>query len=136
MLRKTFLGTILAFLASVLLFFAVWQYQRRTLTWSPVQIEITSSKIAHFRESRTGRVWTATVDYSFDGKNYTKTIHDLPFGATQVYVDPDDPSNVVGERGATVRALFVPIIAISATGLFGFVLILIKLSPSDDKLVD
>ena len=124
---------MLAFLGSVLLLLAVWQYQRRTLNWNAVQMEIASSDIARFRERRAGRIWTATVDYSVDGQNFTETMHNLPFGATEIYVDPNDPTNVVGERGATLRALFVPVIAVTATALFLIVLLLIKFSPSDDQ---
>ena len=96
-------------------------------------MEIASSDIARFRERRAGRIWTATVDYSVDGQNFTETMHNLPFGATEIYVDPNDPTNVVGERGATLRALFVPVIAVTATALFLIVLLLIKFSPSDDQ---
>ena len=133
MFQATFISTILAFLLSAIVFFSVWQYQRRTLTWSPVPIDITSSEIEHSRRGkRRGRVWTATVNYSFDGTNYTKTINNLPLGATQIYVDPLDPSNVAGERGATFQALFVPGLALGFTGLLLVVLGLIKFSPKDD----
>ena len=132
MFNKILLGTVIAFVSSLAMLLTIWQYQRRTLAWEPVSIEIASSEIAHFRERRFGRVWTATVNYSHNGTSYTKTMHDLPFNASQIYVNPDDPNIAVGEQGPTIRVLFVPIIAVSATGLFGLVLLLIKFSPTDD----
>lgn len=121
---------LVAFLFSLIVLLSIWQYQRRTLTWKAVPIEIVSSEIAMFRERDMGRVWTATVKYTFDGVEYTKTMPDLPFNPTMIYVDPHNPTHAVGEQGATVRALFVPIILVVGTGLFGFVLLLMKFSPS------
>ncbi|MEM7782516.1 MAG: DUF3592 domain-containing protein [Planctomycetota bacterium] len=132
MLKKSIFLAAGVFVVSIVLLLSVWQYQRRTLSWIAVPIEITSSDIARFRKRRLGRVWSAEVEYTFKGQHYTRTMHDLPFNPTEVFVDPSNPTHVAGERGPTIRGLFIPIIAVSSSGLFLFVLFLIRLSPAED----
>ena len=72
------------------------------------------------------------MQYEINGKAFSKTIQFMPPGASVVYVDPTNPASAVGQRGATVRALFIPLLLCVLTGLFGIVLILLMLSPTED----
>ena len=130
--NSAFVLAIVAFLGSVAALVFVRNYQNRTLNWVPVPFEIVSSDIAHSRQRQFGKIWTAKVSYSFRGKTYSKSIVDLPLGAELIYVDPQDPNRVVGEKGTTLRGIFFPTIAVVASGLFFVVLCLIKFSPADD----
>jgi hypothetical protein len=133
MVNKALIATALAFAASSILLIVVWQYQRRTLNWHPVSIEIISSDVLISRDKQLERALSkTTINYSYGGKHFTQTIRDMPFDTTQVFVDPADPANLVTERGPTLRGLFVPATGIVVSSILGIALILIRLSPPDD----
>ena len=49
-----------------------------------------------------------------------------------VYVNPSDPTDVVGKPGARIQNLGRPVILTVGSGLFAVVLLLIAFSPKED----
>ncbi len=131
MLRIAAPTTIVVFCGSAIWLLATWLYGNRTKDWTPLPAVVLSENIKLGR-GRSFWGWDCTVSYSCNGDTYTKVIDRFPFGATEVYVDPDHPSSAVGRRGATIQLLFIPLIAVVGSGLFGLVLALIAFSPVDD----
>ncbi len=131
MLRIAAPTTLVVFCGSAIWLIATWLYANRTNDWIPLPAVVVGENIK-LGPRQSYRGWDCTVNYSFNGNAYTKVIDQFPFGATEVYVDPDDPTSAVGRRGATIQLLFIPLIAVVGSGLFGLVLALIAFSPVDD----
>lgn len=73
------------------------------------------------------------VTYKFEGVIYDKVVQEfLVPGKGTVYVNPNDPSQVVGVTGPCLQNFGRPMILTIVSGLLIVVLGLIALSPKDD----
>ncbi len=77
--------------------------------------------------------WLTEVSYEVDGIPYEAVVEEYLVGnEAPIYVNPEDPADVVGKQGARIRDLAKPLIAAVGSGLFAIVLLLIALSPKED----
>lgn len=73
------------------------------------------------------------IRYQVEGEEFEATLNDLVYGPkATVYVNPNDPTQVVAKRGVTTKSVARPMILTVASGLFGVVLCLIAFSPKED----
>lgn len=103
-----------------------------TQDWQPVPAQIEQSETAKNLSGRSKSVRT-TVTYMIGGETYTRDVDDfLVGGSGTVYVNPEDPSQVVGERGPNLQHYGRPMIIAITSGIFLIALGLIALSPKED----
>lgn len=132
MLRKAAVATTLVFIASSIWLFLAYSNGARTNDWPPVPADIQGNGVERTANGQT-RGLTTVVKYQVDGVEYEAVVDEYLVGkGAEVYVNPSDPSEVVGKRGPTLQMMFRPIVVTGATGLFAIVLALIALSPKDD----
>lgn len=134
MLVKAALGTLAVFLASSIWLYLAWSHGNRTHAWTAVPADVINNDMKESLHSRSQpRGWLTTVAYTVDGQEYVAVIEEYLVGSNQqVFVDPDDPTSVVGKQGPTIQAMGRPIIATVGSGLFAVVLVLIAVSPKED----
>ncbi|MDB4534665.1 DUF3592 domain-containing protein [Vicingaceae bacterium] len=107
----------------------------KTYDWQPTKAKVV--KIGQKRgaiQRNTFAGFYAVVKYQFESKEYTVTLYDeyKPESETTVYVNPDDPSQIVADQGPQFRDMGIPVIVGSVALLFGIALVMIKLSPKED----
>ena len=129
---KAALGTLAVFvLSSIWLFFA-WSQGNRTYDWTPVRAAVVSNNTDSTVTGRT-KGFVSRVKYLVNGVSYEANVDEyLVGGEAEIFVDPENPRNVVGKQGPTMQAMFRPLIVTGATALFAVVLLLIAFSPKED----
>lgn len=124
--------TIVAFIASLLWLYFAWAHANRTNGWTPAPAKVISIDKQRRRHGRPAQL-LSRVSYSFEGKKYEAIVDEyLLDQEVTVYVNPDDPSEVVGVAGARMQDVGRPLIFTIASGLFAVVLVLIAYSPKED----
>lgn len=132
MLVKTALMTLLVFSVSAVWLYVVWSAGNETNNWTRVTAVVLENEIDETLSGRP-RGWATTIGYTFDGIDYVAVIDDyLVGGGNDVYVDPADPTRVVGVKGASLKTMGRPLIVVVGSGLFAVVLMLIALSPKEE----
>ena len=131
MIAKAALGTLVVVLVSSVWLYMAWSNGNRTSSWAAVAAHVENNDI---EKNARGRMqgWATTVSYTVDGVEYVAVVEDYLVGTTEVYVDPNDPTAVVGVRGASLRDYGRPLLLTVGASLFAVVLTLIALSPKDD----
>lgn len=130
---KYVIGALVVFLISALWLTLALTIDNATRNWIPVQAEIGESYALRSVTRRRRTSIKTPVRYVVDGVEYAAEVDDfLMEGSGTVYVNPDDPSQVVGYRGPNLQHYGRPLIMTVASGLFLVVLGLIAFSPKDD----
>lgn len=131
-MAKYALGTLVVFVASSIWLFLAWSSGNKTNGWNPTQAQVVANDM---QETVRGRPagWLTTITYSVDQQEYEAVVDEYLVGnAVTVFVNPDDPTDVVGKAGARIQDMGRPIIATVGSGLFALVLLLIAFSPKED----
>jgi hypothetical protein len=125
--------TIVAFIASSIWLYFAWAHANRTNGWTPAPAKFVSIEKQRRSHNRAAQL-LSRVSYSFDGQKYEAVVDEYLIGnEITVYVNPDDPSEVVGVAGARMQDVGRPLVFTIASGLFAVVLVLIAFSPKEDK---
>ena len=134
LLIKTALGTLTVFFGSAIWLFIAWSNGNRTNQWKKVPAVVIKNDVQESADDRHQPLgWKTTVTYTVAGKDYSAIVDEYLVGGNQVvYVDPNDPTSVVGKPGPTIQAMARPLIATAGSGLFAIVLILIAVSPKEE----
>ncbi len=129
---KYALGTLVVFIASSIWLFIAWSNGNKTNAWTPTVAQVVSNRVQRtFRRRPTG--WLTTITYTVDDDQYEAVVDENLLGKeVTVFVNPADPTAVVGKAGARIQDLFRPIIATAGSGLFAIALLLIAFSPKED----
>ena len=131
-MAKYALGTLAVFIVSAVWLFLAWSSGSKTNDWDPTTAQIVANNV---QESLGGRPsgWLTTITYEIDGNQYETVVDEYLIGKeATVFVNPDDPTDVVGKAGARMQNMGRPIIATVGSGLFAIVLLLIAFSPKED----
>ena len=132
MIIKYFFGALVVFLASGFWLYTAMASGFETNDWTAVTAEIGRSDASGNMRGRTREIHTP-VTYEVDGDIYDAIIDDfLIEGKGTVYVDPSDPSRVVGFQGPNLQHYGRPLIVTVTSGLLLVVLGLIAFSPKED----
>ena len=132
MAKFTFVAFVV-FLASVAWLIISWRAGNKTKSWDATTAEVLKNDAQTTRHGRQPRGWLTTISYSVDGTEYVAKVDEYLLGkSVTVYVNPHNPSEVVGKAGARIQDMFMPIIATAGSGLFLVVLGLMIFSPKDD----
>lgn len=135
-MAKYLAATFIVFVASAIWLFMAWSGGNKTKSWVPTTAKILKNDMSEIR-GEYGRTqpagWLTTISYTVGGNKYETVVDEYLVGSeATVFVDPNDPTRVVGKSGATVQAMGRPLLATIGSGLFGVLLLLIGLSPKDD----
>lgn len=131
-MAKYAFGTLAIFIASSIWLCLAWSNGNKTAGWNPTTAQIIGNDM---QESIRGRPagWLTTITYMVDGNQYQTVVDEYLIGEeATVFVDPEDPTNVVGKAGARIQDMGRPMIATVGSGLFALVLLLIAFSPKED----
>lgn len=131
-MAKYAFGTLVIFIASSIWLFLAWASGNKTNNWDPVTATIIKNDM---QETIRGRPagWLTTITYDVGEIQYEAVVDEYLIGKeATVYVNPNDPTDVVGKAGARIQDMVRPIIATVASGLFAVVLLLIAFSPKED----
>jgi len=139
---KYFFVALLVFVVSAIWLFVAISKGNATKNWDEVPAQIGSSNVdrnlARRGRGRLGRIRSSTVHtdvkYNIGGIEYEATVDDfiVAGGKTTVFVNPEDPTDVVGHQGPNVQHYGRPLIVTIGSGLFLIVLGLIAFSPKED----
>ncbi|MEZ6094943.1 MAG: DUF3592 domain-containing protein [Pirellulaceae bacterium] len=131
-MAKYALGTLAVFVASAIWLYLAWASGNQTNSWNPTAAKVISNDTQKTIGGRPAG-WLTTITYDVDGQTYKADVDEYLVGnQVTVYVNPNDPTEVVGKAGARIQDMGRPIIATVGSGLFGVVLLLIALSPKED----
>ncbi len=125
-------GTLVVFIASSIWLFVAWTDGNKTSSWNPTPAQVLKNDA---RETLRGKPagWLTTIAYEVNGTPYEAVVDDYLVGNNvTVFVNPENPSDVVGKSGARIQDLGRPIIATVGSGLFAVVLLLVAFSPKDN----
>ena len=126
------LGALVVFIFSLVWLIQAMTGGQATRNWDAVEAEIISNASTKSFSGETTSVETRVI-YTVKGVEYEAVLDDfLIKGKGTVYVNPSDPTQVVGEQGPQVQRYGRPLIATLGSGLFLIVLGLIALSPKED----
>lgn len=129
---KYFIGALIVFVASAAWLYAAMAQGTATEKWVATPATIGTSYADRNRRGRRNAVHTPVV-YVYDGVEYQGAVDDfLLQGSGTVYVNPEDPTMVVGNPGPNLQHYGRPLIVTIASGLFLVVLGLIAFSPKED----
>ncbi len=131
-MTKYALGTLAVFIISSVWLFVAWSSGNKTKSWIPAPAQVLKNDV---RKTRRGKLagWLTTVVYEVNGIQYEAVVDEYLVGDdVTVFVNPENPMDVVGKSGARIQDLGRPIIATVGSGLFAIVLLLIAFSPKDD----
>ena len=130
---KALVVTFLVFVLSACWLYFAWARGERTNDW--IVTDAKSLGITKARRDELSDIeWATRVEYAMNGKVYQGVVFEYLLGEQViVYVNPDDPTEVVGKTGASGQMTLAPLLITVASGLFGIVLLLVKLSPKDDS---
>ena len=129
---KYALGTLVVFIGSSIWLYLAWANGNETNGWDAVPAQVVSNSA---RKTVRGRPsgWLTTITYEVDEIQYEAVVDEYLVGKTAtVYVNPSDPTDVVGKPGARIQNLGRPVILTVGSGLFAVVLLLIAFSPKED----
>lgn len=131
-MTKYFIITALLFFVGALWLYFAWVDGQRTVNWPAVQ-----AKSLGVRSERGFgnelRDLATQVEYKVGSKVYQAVVDEYLLGdEVTIYVNPDDPKDIVGKTGATLQATWFPIMLCIVSGVFGLVLLIIKFSPKED----
>lgn len=129
---KYALCTMAIFIASLAWLYTAWSFGNRTKSWTPVTAEILDNDM---QETVTGEPagWITTISYTVDELQYEADVDEYLVGKeATVFVNPEDPKQVVGKSGARIQDMVYPMAASIGSGLFSIVLLMIRLSPKED----
>lgn len=130
-MAKYALGTLVVFLASSTWLYLAWANGNKTNDWDATTAQIISNDVQETSDGQPAG-WLTTIAYVVDGTEYYADVDEYLIGdSATVYVNPDDPAEVVGRAGARIQDMGWPIIATFGSGLFAVVLLLIAFSPKD-----
>lgn len=132
MFFKTIMLTCVVFAASLAWLFMTRAHCNRTHEWVNIKASVLKNDV---HKSSDGNIegWATTVQYRVDDVQYEAVVDEYLVGNTvDVFVDPKDPTSVVGIQGAPIQKMLPPIIVTVGSGLFGIVLLLVAMSPKDD----
>lgn len=131
-MAKYALGTLFVFFLSGIWLFVAISRGNDTHSWTPVEARVTEARAQRSLGRGPKRILT-TIEYSIDGIEYETTLAEILVGTNvTVYVNPSDPTDVVGEPGFQVQMYGRPLLATIGSGLFAVVLLLIAFSPKED----
>ena len=131
-MAKYALGTLVVFILSAGWLFLAWSSGNKTNSWDPTTAQIVENGI---QETITGQTagWLTTITYSVDGIEYVADVDEYLIGKdVTVFVNPEDPMDVVGKAGPRMQDMGRPMLATVASGLLAVVLLLIAFSPKED----
>lgn len=124
-------GTIISFAVFGIWFHLARTNANRSLDWPAVPAQVTSHSDARDYRGRVDRP-TTTVVYAFNGKSYSVILDVYQLDEMEVYVNPEDPSEVRADRGATMVDLGYPLVGLVLSGLFALFLAMVCFSPKDE----
>ena len=131
-MTKYLAGSVFAFIACLVWLAVTWNAGNRTNSWLRVSANVVKNDVESSVDDNEFYGWKTTIEYSVNGKRYEAIVDEYLIGENvAVYVNPDNPSAVVGKPGFRIQDGFKPIVATVFFGLFSLVLLLIKLSPRD-----
>ena len=129
---KYFFGALIVFLVSGFWLYTAMASGFETNNWNAVEAEVGISGADHNLRGRATAVHTPVI-YEVDGETYEGVVDDfLVGGSGTVYVDPNDPTRVVGFQGPNLQHYGRPMIVTIVSGLLLVVLGLIAFSPKED----
>lgn len=132
-MAKFAITTLVVFVCAAGWLVWAWAQGNQTYSWKPVPATVTNLDAEKPYNKEIATTYLTTVTYSFDGQQYEAVIRDYMLGPeVTIYVNPEDPQQVVPVQGPTVFSLLIPCSLTIASGLFALVLGLIVLSPKDD----
>ncbi len=132
MMLKYFIGSLVLFLVSAVWFFGAMSEGWKTNSWTAVEAHIGQSEAPRNINGRRTSVKTL-VRYKVAGQSFEAYVDDLLVaGRGTVYVNPEDPTQVVGNPGPNLQHYGRPMIITIASGLFVIVLGLIAFSPKEE----
>ncbi|MEL7496604.1 MAG: DUF3592 domain-containing protein [Planctomycetota bacterium] len=124
--------TMIVFLGSLIWLIAALSGDNQTHQWAPVEAKVLDSQMLRTVSGRASGI-EVLILYNYEGQDYEAVLDDYVVGTTgTVFVNPADPTQVVGEQGPRVQSYGRPLIATLASGLFAIVLCLIAFSPKED----
>jgi len=129
---KYALCTSVIFVASLLWLYVTWSFGNVTKSWDPVTAQILDNDM---RETIDGSPagWITTISYTIDDTEYETRVDEYLVGKeATVYVNPDDPSDVVGKAGTRIQDMVYPLALSVGSSLFSIVLLMIAFSPQED----
>ena len=129
---KYCIGALIVFaVSSTWLFFAI-SYGNATKSWTPTPAQVGTTETSRNLGGRRAGIH-AHVTYVVNGITYEGLVDNfLVSGTGTIYVNPNDPTQIVGIRGANIQHFGRPMIATIGSGLFLVVLGLIAFSPKED----
>ncbi|HMP79471.1 MAG TPA: hypothetical protein PKD54_08475 [Pirellulaceae bacterium] len=131
-LVKCAFGTLAVCLGSAVWLFLAWSAGNRTKTWTPTLADIEFNDVVTTRRGQPAG-WRTTITYTVDGQGFKAVVDEYLIGKeATVFVNPDDPRQVVGKTGARIQDMGYPLIITIGSGLFAIALLLIAFSPKDD----
>ena len=129
---KYFLGALVVFLVCSLWLYSAISKGNATKKWIATPAAIGEGAADRNLRGRRTAIHTPVI-YTYDSIEYEGVVDDfLIAGSGTVYVNPDDPTQVVGKTGPNLQHYGRPMIFTIGSGLFLIVLGLIAFSPKDD----
>lgn len=133
-------GTLCVFALSAVWLMFAWSNGNRTQSWDPTTAKVISNDVQKRRivDNRgigrnAGTGWLTEISYIVDGVEYEAIVDEYLIGnEVTVFVNPSDPTEVVGKAGVRIQDMFWPLLVMIASGLFAVVLLLIAFSPKED----
>lgn len=137
MLAKAAVGTLAVFLFCIAWLYVAWSHGNKSLDWVQVEANVTGvseeeTLLPNAMQRRRFGGFVSTIEYKFDGIDFESKLPEYKLGKIEVFVNPDEPTEVVAERGATMVTLARPIVGTVGSGLFAVVLVLICFSPKEE----
>ena len=137
MLKTIFAVTLLLTVLSCSWLYLAYSNGNRTKNWTSVPAVVTENGAvtgSDIRGRRRGvKSWLTAIAYSVDGETYDAVIDDYLVGSEAVvFVNPDNPEEVVGKTGPKMEDTFYPLVATAFTVCLSVVILLIAFSPKDD----
>jgi len=137
MLKVAFPVALLLAILSCTWLYLAYSNGNKTKSWTPVPAVVSENGAVAATDIR-GRPrgvksWLTAVTYSVDGETYEAVIDDYLAGnEATVFVNPENPQEVVGKTGPKMEDTFYPMVATAFTVCLSVVILLIAFSPKDD----
>lgn len=128
--------TAVATLIAIIVF-GIWLYQaranaNRSLDWPGVPATVVRHDDAVDHRNRVNQI-TTTVAYSYQGKDFEKTLSIYELDDIEVFVNPENPEEIRAERGVSLMDVAFPLGGLILSGLVAAFLVAVCFSPSDDE---
>lgn len=144
MLYKLTLLTSFVFIGCALWLGSIWQEGNKTAHWVEVQSPMAASNhLAGAQVPQFGnpppqdgvkQEWQTVVEFEIDGATRTATVNEyLTNSGFRLFVNPDDPTQAVTQKGHSLEEMQLPLIGTAASAVVGLLLLVMTFFSRKEK---